>query len=216
LNGYLRPTAPIAADALLIADPGLAMALAQAVLDKPLMANHHHGLWGYSGTTAAGRPLTVQSTGIGGPSTAAVAAELKLHGVERAIMVGSCAALDPALEAGHSLVAAGALGLDGTSAALGIESPAPDLELTAALLLALGGAATATVAAYDLPAATAAPQLRERWAAAGANVTDGETAALLSIAERDGLAAAVALVVESSGEELVALGERAVLAFASA
>ena len=47
---YLRPTAPIAADALLPADPGLAMALAQRALVKPLMANHHHGLWGYSGT----------------------------------------------------------------------------------------------------------------------------------------------------------------------
>jgi uridine phosphorylase len=211
--GYLRPTAPIAPDALLVADPGLAMALSQAVLSKPLMANHHHGLWGYSGTTAAGRPLTVQSTGIGGPSTAAVAAELKGHGVERAIRAGSCAALDPGLDPGQVLIAAGALGLDGTSAALGIESPAPDSELTAALSRALGQAAMVTVAGHDLPIATATPRLRERWVAAGANVADGETAGLLAVGERDGLAVAVALVVDGAGEQLLALGERAALAF---
>ena len=213
--GYLRPTAPIAADALLVADPGLAMALAQAVLGKPRMANHHHGLWGYSGTTAAGRALTVQSTGIGGPSTAAVAGELAAHGVSRAIRVGSCAALDASLERGSAVVAAGALGLDGTSAALGVASPAPDRALTAALALAVGGADTATVAGYDLPIATATAALRERWLAAGANVADGETAALLSLGEQDGLAVAAVLVVESAADaELVTLGERAATAFA--
>jgi uridine phosphorylase len=212
-SGYLRPTAPIAADALLVADPGLAMALAQVVLTKPLMANHHYGLWGYSGTTAAGRALTVQSTGIGGPSIVAIAAELKDHGVQRAIRAGSCAALDPGLDPGQALLAAGALGLDGTSAALGIESPAPDLDLTAALSRALGSTATATVAGYDLPIATATPQLRERWVAAGATVADGETAALLALGRRDGLAVAVALVVDGSSEQLLALGERAAHAF---
>ena len=44
---------------------------------KPLMANHHHGLWGYSGRTADGRELTIQATGIGGPSAAAVLARAR-------------------------------------------------------------------------------------------------------------------------------------------
>ena len=49
LAAHLRPTAPIAADVLLPGRPGAALALAQALLDGPLMANHSHGLWGYSG-----------------------------------------------------------------------------------------------------------------------------------------------------------------------
>ena len=40
------------------------------------MLNHHRGLWGYSGPAADGSPLTIQSTGLGGPSAAAVVAEL--------------------------------------------------------------------------------------------------------------------------------------------
>jgi hypothetical protein len=40
LTGHLRPTAPIAADVLLPTDPALALALAQELLEKPLMSNH--------------------------------------------------------------------------------------------------------------------------------------------------------------------------------
>ncbi len=38
--------------------------------------NTNRGLWGYTGTAADGAPLTIQSTGMGGPSTAIVAEEL--------------------------------------------------------------------------------------------------------------------------------------------
>ncbi len=213
MSGYLRPTAPIAADALLVADPGAAMAIAQLVLDKPLMANHHHGLWGYSGTTAADRALTVQSTGIGGPSTAAVTSELAAHGVSRAVRIGACAALDPALAPGEVLVAEAALGLDGTSTALGAARPEADPGLTAALADILG-AERMTTAGYDLSIAAAAPAVRESWVASGARIADNETAALLAIAERSGITVATALIVAPSGAELVELGERAVLVLA--
>ena len=138
------------------------MALAQAVLDKPLMANHHHGLWGYSGTTAAGQALTVQSTGIGGPSTAAVAAELAALGVVRAIRVGFCTALANPPAPGSVVVVDRALGLDGTSLALGAGAAAPDPLLGAAVATALGGPSV-TVVGYDLAIANAPPGLRARW-----------------------------------------------------
>ena len=210
-TGYLRPTAEIAADALVVADPGLAMALAQAVLVKPLMANHHHGLWGYSGSTPSGRPLTVQSTGIGGPSTAAVAAELASLGVLRAIRLGRATALDAAA-CGQVVLADAALGLDGISRALRAERPAADPKLTDALASALGDPPRVTVAGYDLPAATAPEGVRRTWLAGGAAVADGETAALLAAGERDDLAVAVALAVGGEAD-LVALGERAARAF---
>ena len=45
----LRPTAPIAADAILVGDPGRALMLAQELLEQPKMSNHARGLWGYTG-----------------------------------------------------------------------------------------------------------------------------------------------------------------------
>jgi len=50
----LRPTAPIAADAILVGDPGRALLLAQELLEQPKMSNHARGLWGYSGATPDG------------------------------------------------------------------------------------------------------------------------------------------------------------------
>lgn len=115
---HLRPTAELAERVLLPGDPGRALALAQLLLEKPLMFNHHRGLWGYTGRAADGELLTVQSTGMGGPSAAIVLHELIVLGVRRAIRVGTCGALDPALELGDLVVAREAIAADGTSAAL--------------------------------------------------------------------------------------------------
>jgi uridine phosphorylase len=69
---HILPTAPLAERVLLPGDPGRALRLAQALLDSPRMLNHNRGLWGYSGTAADGLELSIQSTGMGGPSTAIV------------------------------------------------------------------------------------------------------------------------------------------------
>lgn len=116
---HLRPTATLAERVLLPGDPGRALALAQFLLSDPLMFNHHRGLWGYTGAAADGEPLTVQSTGMGGPSAAIVLHELISLGVTRAIRVGTCGALDPSLGLGDLVVAREAIAADGTSAALG-------------------------------------------------------------------------------------------------
>ena len=63
------------------------------------MSNHARGLWGYTGRTPAGVRLTIQATGMGGPSAALVLADLAELGVRRAIRVGTCVALDPELGA---------------------------------------------------------------------------------------------------------------------
>src|SRR3954451_8053419 len=104
----LRPTAPIAAAAVLVGDPGRALMLAQALLEQPKMSNHARGLWGYSGRTPAGAELTIQATGMGGPSAALVLADLAELGVRRAIRVGTCTALRPELEPGALLAVAAA------------------------------------------------------------------------------------------------------------
>ena len=94
---HLRPTAPLAERVLLPGDPGRALTLAQTLLEKPLMFNHHRGLWGYTGPARAdGEPLTIQATGMGGPSAAIVLTELISLGARRLIRVGTCGALSPA------------------------------------------------------------------------------------------------------------------------
>ena len=76
------------------------MALAQVLTEGPKMANHARGLWGYSGWTSEGRGLTIQATGMGGPSAALVLSDLAELGVRSAVRVGTCAAIDPALRPG--------------------------------------------------------------------------------------------------------------------
>ena len=148
---HLRPTAEVAADALLPGDPGRALALAQDLLSTPRMSNHHRGLWGYTGTTAAGRPLTIKSTGIGGPSAAIVLEELAGLGVRRAVRVGTCGALDGRAAPGSLVIATEALAGDGTSRALGARELVPgSAELSDALAAAAPEAVKGPVATVDL------------------------------------------------------------------
>src|SRR5918911_928802 len=114
---HLQPTAELAQRVLLPGDPGRALLLAQALLDEPRMFNHNRGLWGYTGLAEDGEPLTVQSTGMGGPSAAIVIAELADLGAERLLRVGTCGALDATLDLGDLLIVAEAVAGDGTSRA---------------------------------------------------------------------------------------------------
>src|SRR3954453_19447756 len=94
----LRPTAPIASDAILVGGPGRALTLAQELLRQPKMSNHARGLWGYTGVTDSGDELTIQSTGMGGPSATIVLRGLAELGVRRAVRIGTCTSLgDPGL-----------------------------------------------------------------------------------------------------------------------
>ena len=127
---HLHPTAPLAERVLLPGDPGRALLLAQTLLADPVMFNHHRGLWGYTGAGPDGEPVTVQSTGIGGPSAAIVIAELAELGARRLLRAGTCGALIPELELGDLVIATEAISADGTSRALGAAAglePAPQL-----------------------------------------------------------------------------------------
>jgi DeoD family purine-nucleoside phosphorylase len=148
---HLHPTAPLAKRVLLPGDPGRALALAQALLEAPLMFNHHRGLWGYTGAAPDGEPMTIQSTGMGGPSAAIVLTELIALGARRAIRVGSCGALDPELTLGELVIASESICADGTSRALGAgQRASADLSLTRALMHAAPAARVGTIVSVDL------------------------------------------------------------------
>lgn len=134
---HIHPTAELAERVLLPGDPGRALLLAQSLLVKPKMFNHNRGLWGYTGAAADGEPLTIQSTGMGGPSAAIVIEELLRLGARQIVRVGSCGALLDGFALGDTLVADSAIATDGTSRALGAgERVAADVQLTAALVRA--------------------------------------------------------------------------------
>ncbi len=195
---HLRPTAELAERVLLPGDPGRALALAQLLIEGPLMFNHHRGLWGYTGPAIAdGEPLTIQSTGMGGPSAAIVLQELIALGARRAIRVGTCGALDGGLALGDLVVAHEALAADGTSRTLGAgERIAADRELTAALARAADAAtrAGATIVSTDL--FYEHDRARERaWRAAGAVAVEMEAATLFAVGARAGVPVACVLTV---------------------
>jgi DeoD family purine-nucleoside phosphorylase len=193
---HIHPTTALAPRALLPGDPGRALALAQLVLSEPKMFNHNRGLWGYTGTAADGAPLTIQSTGMGGPSAAIVMEELCDLGLERAIRVGTCGAIAGHLALGDLVVADTALAADGTSRALGAgERVAADRGLVAALSAAAGdGARTGAVASSDL-FYDRDPRRVAAWADAGALAIEMEAATLLRVAELRGVRAGCVLVV---------------------
>jgi uridine phosphorylase len=200
----LRPTAPIAADAVLVGDPGRALLLAQELLDQPKMSNHARGLWGYSGRAqGGGGDLTIQATGMGAPSAALVLADLAECGVRRAVRIGTCRAAAGAT-VGELLLVEKAIAEGGSAASFGLargEAVAPDTDLTAELREELGeGARAATVASFDLAPAGAQEQLPS-----GAGAADLQTVAILARARSLGIAAAAILIVtEGDTGELLA------------
>jgi len=190
----LRPTAPIAADAILVGDPGRALMLAQALLEQPKMSNHARGLWGYTGLTPAGHELSLQSTGMGGPSAALVLADLAELGVRRAIRIGTCAAIAPELELGQLLVVAEAHAWGGPGGGTGA-SAMPDSALASRLSEALGeGACAATVASLDVL------HIHGTTALAAGEAADMQTAALLARGRELGVAVAATLIVTATSE----------------
>src|SRR5262245_5144621 len=178
---------------LLPGDPHRALAVAQAVLDQPKMFNHTRGLRGYTGTADDGLPLTVQSTGMGGPSTAIVCEELIALGARRLVRIGTCGALVEDLPLGTIVAAETALAADGTSVALGADRRVrPDPGLTARLVDA--GARPVTVVSSGLFYDPREDRPGE-WVSMGAAVVELEAATLFRIAERRGVAAACVMGV---------------------
>lgn len=188
---HLHPTAELAPRVLLPDDPGRALALAQLLFAQtPRMFNHHRGLWGYTGVAHDGEALTVQSTGIGGPSAAIVVSELADLGASRFVRVGTCAALRGDLRLGDLVLVGEALCGDGTSRALGAgERVLPDRGLLTALRDAAPGAITGPVLSRDLFYGDDAA------AAGDAIAAELEAAAIFQVARVRGLAAACVLAV---------------------
>ncbi|MDX6411886.1 MAG: purine-nucleoside phosphorylase, partial [Gaiellaceae bacterium] len=174
-----------------VGDPGRALMLAQDVLEAPKMSNHARGLWGYTGRTATGRELSLQATGIGGPSAALVLADLAELGVRRAVRVGTCTGLRAAAGLGDLVLVEEAHAWGGPGGREG-EAVLPDPGLTAALRSSLGDAGGAAVASLDTLHGEQESQAR-----IGADAADMQTAALFARGATLGIRVAAVLLVDA-------------------
>jgi purine-nucleoside phosphorylase len=200
---HLSPATELAERVLLPGDPQRALRMAQDLLAAPRMFNTRRGLWGYTGAAADGTEVTIQATGMGGPSAAIVVEELVDLGARVLIRTGTCGALDANRALGDLVTATEVIPADGASRALGAgDRLSTDPELSAALVAAGGPPATAvsTDLFYD-----PRPDVEDAWRRAGAEVIEMEAAAVLATAGRHGARAACLLLVTDS----LAHGERA-------
>jgi purine-nucleoside phosphorylase len=195
---HIHPTAELADRVLLPGDPGRALRLAQELLDEPRMLNHNRGLWGYTGTAADGRLLSIQSTGMGGPSAAIVATELIELGAARLLRIGTCGGLDPELEPGQLLVVSEAISDDGTSQALGRHGPLTRVAAPGTLTEALQSAGDQRIGAVvSADLFYGAEDRVQSWIAAGALAVEMEAATIFTVATRHGVEAGCALLVSN-------------------
>ncbi len=124
---------------LLPGDPNRASRVA-AMLDGGLestrLVNDHRKMLGYTGTFN-GRPVSVQTSGMGTPSMAIVVEELLRLGVKRLIRIGTCGGIGRGIRTGDVVVATGAAPVDGTTRTYlhgDPYAPVADFELTRALV----------------------------------------------------------------------------------
>jgi purine-nucleoside phosphorylase len=116
----------IAPYVLLPGDPGRATYIANTFLEHPVLYTEYRGLLGYTGTYK-GLRVSVQTTGMGCPTTAIVLEELIQLEAKVFIRVGTCGSLKPELEPTDLVIVQGSLPFDGTTKLYLGEGPAVPL-----------------------------------------------------------------------------------------
>ena len=123
---------------LLPGDPKRCKKIA-AYFDDPVFIADNREYVTYTGKLE-GVPVSVTSTGIGGPSASIAMEELKMCGADTFIRVGTAGGMDLNVQSGDIVIANGAIRMEGTSKEYApIEWPAvADFEITTALYQAAG------------------------------------------------------------------------------
>ena len=119
---------------LIPGDPGRADRIAERFAEARLIARHREYTL-YTGVTEAGTPISVCSTGIGGPSASIAVEELVRVGATHFIRVGSAGGRQPHIPIGSTVIVTAAYRGEGTSLDY-VPLPFPavaDLDVTLAL-----------------------------------------------------------------------------------
>lgn len=204
---------------ILPGDPGRCGRIARH-LDDPRLVAEHREYTTYTGSLD-GVPVSVTSTGIGGPSAAIAVEELVQCGADTFIRVGTCGAMQPEVLNGSVILATGAIRKEGlTREYMPLEFPAVPHPLVQDALVesarALGlphhrGVVECKDSFYGQRNPETMPVGRElldkwhAWIAAGALASEMESAALFIVAAvRRARAGSVLLVIHN--QERVRLG----------
>jgi DeoD family purine-nucleoside phosphorylase len=107
----------LAESVLLPGDPRRATYIAENFFEDARLVTEERGLLGYTGTYG-GEPVSVQTTGMGCPSTAIVTDELIQLGAKNLLRVGTCGGYHPEMELGDLVIATAATPQDGTVSSL--------------------------------------------------------------------------------------------------
>lgn len=99
---------------LLPGDPLRAKYIAETFMEDVVQRNAERGMLGYTGTFN-GKPVSVQSSGMGCPSAAIVIEELVQLGVRKIMRVGTCGGLQPDQSMGDMIIAVAATPADSTA-----------------------------------------------------------------------------------------------------
>jgi len=177
---------------LLPGDPNRAKRVAAMFdggLEQARLVNEHRLLLGYTGTYR-GRPVSVQTSGIGTPSLSIVVEELLRLGARRLIRIGTCGGIGRGIRTGDIVVATAAAPVDGsTRTYLHGEpyAPAADFELTRALVDTARergvSPAIGQVASVDV-FYNPDPDYAAKWRSRGVLAFEMEAAALFYLAAR--------------------------------
>jgi DeoD family purine-nucleoside phosphorylase len=190
---HLRAEPGAYADAVLLpGDPLRAKYIAETYLDDVVQVNAERGLLGYSGTYA-GKPVSVQGTGMGCPGATIVFEELIQLGCTKLMRVGTCGGLQPSHQLGDLIVALSAVPADSTAMHLvGNEPhcPTASWELIHAAVHAakeLGQPMhVGPIVSSDVFYNPSEGQY-ERWASRGVLAVEMEAAALFTVAALGGI-----------------------------
>jgi DeoD family purine-nucleoside phosphorylase len=124
---------------LMPGDPGRATMMAGLLdggLEKAKLVNQHRSLLGYTGTYK-GKPVSIQTSGIGTPSFSIVMEELLMLGSQTFIRTGTCGGVARGLKTGDVVVATASVPADGSTQTYlhgDPFAPAADFDLTRALI----------------------------------------------------------------------------------
>ena len=198
---------------LLPGDPLRAKYIAENFFDDARQVTGERGMLGFTGSFK-GKPVSVQSTGMGCPSASIVTEELIQLGAKNLLRVGTCGGYDPSLRLGDLIVATAATAQDGTVSSItqGVPyAPAAHFDIVHAAHHAAESAGRRTsvgpIVSSDLfydPTEKPA----ELWGNLGVLAVEMEAAAIFTIAAMRGVRAGCLLTVSDTiGAEVVRIGD---------
>jgi purine-nucleoside phosphorylase len=189
---------------LLPGDPGRTARVAER-LENARCYNDFRGLLGYTGTYR-NTALSVQTTGMGGPSAAIVVEELAMLGAQAVIRIGTCGATRSDIRPTDLVIATAACPQDGTTRQYAGDGYAP--AATFRVVRALVDAAIRLGAPHHVgPVVTedalyaVTPDWAGSWAGRGVLAQEMEASALFTVAALRSIEAGCLLTVSNSAGE---------------